>query len=274
MKDELPPLSSAALALIAGDADIAGPPPRVRRQIWRGTTRALATAGVLLPSAAAAKIATVGAKVTIGISAGTKAIIAIAISATVAGTTAGVMMQRRASVARVAAAHVSTATQNGRAPTPQRTPDVAIAPPLPPLPPVAAVPEVIAEPTPVAPARVPVVAATVDRPRVTTARTAGGRMPGAQSAGAERTAGERHLLDDALAALGRRDFAAARQNLDRHTSAFPGGRLAEERDALLVFVFAAQGDGTAARFQAAHFRARYPGSVFQRGVAAALADLP
>lgn len=84
---------------------------------------------------------------------------------------------------------------------------------------------------------------------------------------------ERALVERARAALGRRDSLSALEALAEHGRTFADGKLAEEREALLVQALAANGRADDARRKAAAFRARYPQSVFGTRVDATIREL-
>jgi hypothetical protein len=87
-------------------------------------------------------------------------------------------------------------------------------------------------------------------------------------------AAERALLDVARSAFGREDGDAALAALARHEKLYPGGQLAEEREALAVRALVLVERGDQARARAARFRKRYPSSVMLPAVEAALGTLP
>lgn len=95
-------------------------------------------------------------------------------------------------------------------------------------------------------------------------------MPPSDTPDVQLTA-ERALIDRARSALLRRDGAAALSALDAHAAAHPDGRLAEEREALVVQALAAAGRLAAAQERAARFAAKYPSSVLLPAVQAAVA---
>ncbi len=74
-------------------------------------------------------------------------------------------------------------------------------------------------------------------------------------------AAERRLLDDARAALGRGEGERAIATLSSHSERFPRGRLAEERDALVIQAFARTSRVPEARTRAARFETKYPNSL-------------
>ena len=77
----------------------------------------------------------------------------------------------------------------------------------------------------------------------------------------------------ALAALARHAPADAIAALQRHASRFPDGQLEEEREALWIQALVAAGEGVEARARGDRFRRRFPGSIQQEVVAAALATI-
>jgi hypothetical protein len=85
---------------------------------------------------------------------------------------------------------------------------------------------------------------------------------------------ERGLLDVARSAFGRGDGDAALAALARHEKLYPGGQLAEEREALAVRALVLVDRGDQARARAARFRRRYPSSVMLPAVEAALGTIP
>ncbi len=85
---------------------------------------------------------------------------------------------------------------------------------------------------------------------------------------------ERTLLDQARSALARRDGVSALEALTEHGRKFGGGKLAEEREALLVEALVARGRFADARRNARAFEAKYPHSVFLNRVEQIVSDLP
>lgn len=103
--------------------------------------------------------------------------------------------------------------------------------------------------------------------------TANGRTgTGDEAAGRSRETNslreEALLLQQARAALARRDPSAARAKLDEARARFPDGQLVQERDALEVRVAVASGDGARAASLARAFAERYPESPLRAGVEA------
>ncbi len=87
---------------------------------------------------------------------------------------------------------------------------------------------------------------------------------------AARLAGERTILDDARAAVGRGDGGAALIALEAHRRRYPNGALVEEREALTVMALAKLGRTAEAHKTADAFHERYPASLFLGAVDAAL----
>jgi hypothetical protein len=79
-------------------------------------------------------------------------------------------------------------------------------------------------------------------------------------------AAEQALVDTARRAVGSGDGAAALTSLDRHRAQFPGGLLAEERDALTIKALTLVGRADDARNRARLFHARYPRSLLGAAV--------
>jgi hypothetical protein len=73
---------------------------------------------------------------------------------------------------------------------------------------------------------------------------------------------ERSLLEAARTALLRRDASGTLAMLQKHATRYPNGRLAEERDALIVQALALAGRGDEARARTEAFEKRYPQSLF------------
>jgi hypothetical protein len=87
-------------------------------------------------------------------------------------------------------------------------------------------------------------------------------------------AAERALLEEARMAMARGSAPEAIAALRRHETAFPRGRLAEERDAMLVQALARAGLGGEAEGRAKAFRERFPGSLFMPVVDGAVKARP
>lgn len=85
---------------------------------------------------------------------------------------------------------------------------------------------------------------------------------------------ERTLVERGRAAVARRDGLSALEALTAHERAFPDGKLAEERDALLVQALVLAGRGADARRHAREFTERHPGSIFTRRIEETLRELP
>jgi hypothetical protein len=74
-------------------------------------------------------------------------------------------------------------------------------------------------------------------------------------------AAEQALLDPARAELARGDGSGALARLELHERRFPGGALAQEREAMTIRALVLTGDRERARSRASTFRARYPDSL-------------
>jgi hypothetical protein len=74
-------------------------------------------------------------------------------------------------------------------------------------------------------------------------------------------AAEQALLDPARAELARGDGSGALARLELHERRFPGGALAQEREAMTIRALVLTGDRDRARSRASTFRARYPDSL-------------
>ena len=85
---------------------------------------------------------------------------------------------------------------------------------------------------------------------------------------------ERALLDEARRAIGAGDFKACLTQLTKHGRAFPGGKLAEEREALTINALVGVGRYAEARQKADRFARRYPHSFLAPSVEAAIAAIP
>jgi hypothetical protein len=83
---------------------------------------------------------------------------------------------------------------------------------------------------------------------------------------------EEQLLVDARDALARGDGDVALKKLQQDASAYPHGRLVEERRALTVVAFAQKGDKARAASAARAFEHEYPQSLFLETVRAAVAE--
>ena len=84
---------------------------------------------------------------------------------------------------------------------------------------------------------------------------------------------EQALLDPARASLAHGDGVGALARLALHERRFPGGALAQEREAMTIRALAMTGDRDRARTRAEAFRSRYPGSLLWPMIAASL-DAP
>jgi hypothetical protein len=99
-------------------------------------------------------------------------------------------------------------------------------------------------------------------PGQTKARPSGGTRSVSK---AEAT--ELPVLQPALEAVARNDFAAALAAISMHQRRFPSGQLAEEREALRVRALVGLGLMAEARSAEAAFRERFPHSAVRRQVA-------
>jgi hypothetical protein len=106
--------------------------------------------------------------------------------------------------------------------------------------------------------------------RAPTAVASGAAAPAVAQEHDDQLAAERALLALSKTAIGRRDYAAALDNLDRHTREFPRGQLAEEREALAIQALQGLGRASEARARATRFKATYPRSMLMPIIDAAL----
>ena len=97
----------------------------------------------------------------------------------------------------------------------------------------------------------------VQKPKATAKRQRLAGSPGAR----ESYAAELELLQRAQAAYAGRDFLGALVVISEHSRRFPGGRLAEEREALRVRSLTGSGHSDEARLAAEAFGERFPRSV-------------
>jgi hypothetical protein len=86
-------------------------------------------------------------------------------------------------------------------------------------------------------------------------------------------AAEQALLDPARAELARGDGIGALARLELHERRFPGGALAQEREAMTIRALVLTGDRDRARARASTFRAHYPDSLLWPMIQATLATL-
>jgi len=126
---------------------------------------------------------------------------------------------------------------------------------------------------PAAPAPVPTVSAAF-APVLSPASLAAQAPPSAPATPGDSLAAERALLDIARSAFGRGEGDEALVALARHEKLFPGGQLAEEREALAVRSLVLGEHVSEARARGARFRRRYPTSVMLPAVEASLGTLP
>jgi TolA-binding protein len=117
-----------------------------------------------------------------------------------------------------------------------------------------------------------------ERPSIAPPAEAQGRAdePGPAQGDARDTglAAERRLIEDARTSLTRGLSEEALATLRHHARAFPRGRLAEERESLLVQALITKGRYAQARQRAELFERKYPKSLFQPIVEEALRAIP
>lgn len=82
----------------------------------------------------------------------------------------------------------------------------------------------------------------------------------------EQLALERSYVEQARAAMARRDVDAAMEALSQHERRFPNGQLTEERLALKVMALASAGRSIEAKNVAVEFRRRFPAGLFRAAV--------
>jgi hypothetical protein len=85
---------------------------------------------------------------------------------------------------------------------------------------------------------------------------------------------ERALLDVARTAFGKRDPRATIAALEQHRREFPNGKLAEERDALMIEALVEAGRAAEAKQRGAEFKASHPKSILAPAVDDALKGAP
>ena len=86
--------------------------------------------------------------------------------------------------------------------------------------------------------------------------------------------GERLLLDEARAALGRADGAAALRATTTHAQRYPQGLLAEEREAIAIQALLLVPRYDDARQREAAFEHQYPHSMLLQAVRASVQSIP
>ena len=94
------------------------------------------------------------------------------------------------------------------------------------------------------------------------------------TAGDASWAREQALLDTARRNLARGEAEACLSELGKHGRAFPQGKLAEEREALMINAMVSVGKYDEARQKAGAFRMRYPHSFLSPSVDAAILAIP
>lgn len=153
-----------------------------------------------------------------------------------------------------AALHAAFSSSSGP-PVVKVAPSATVAPAISPSPPV-------------------IVEQTIDVQRLPTAGSSepdvATRAPTPSARATSSLARERVLLEAARSALTRDEAATALADLDRHATKFPGGELAEEREAMAVQALVASARVAEARERAAQFSKRYPRSILRPSVEAAL----
>jgi len=103
--------------------------------------------------------------------------------------------------------------------------------------------------------------------------TANETVPPSTQVGSEsRLAEERAIIDVVRGAIARGHTDAAMEAIRRHQQKFPSGQLAEDREALHVIALARAGNLEEARTRADAFRRRYPNSLLNRAINAALPE--
>lgn len=96
-----------------------------------------------------------------------------------------------------------------------------------------------------------------------------GARPSPSSTTANSLGGELPLLYAARAAIERRAYAAAAAHLNEHAMRFPQGKLAEERELLMIQALTGSGQNDAARKRAQEFESNFPRSIFLAAIKAA-----
>ncbi|MDP3235536.1 MAG: hypothetical protein Q8S33_12835 [Myxococcales bacterium] len=189
----------------------------------------------------------------VGASAGTGAV-----GATASGVVAKAVVAKLVVGASVASMAVGGAIGAGvhsavTSPPPPPPPIVRLAPVEPP--PVAvAIAELPPAPPPVVEAVLPVVEPRPAQPSV------------AKLSADEQLALEKSYVEQARAAMARKDVDAALDALAQHERRFPKGQLTEERLALKVMALSSAGRSIEARNVAAEFRRRFPTGLFRAAV--------
>jgi hypothetical protein len=141
--------------------------------------------------------------------------------------------------------------------------------------PMVAAPPSISAPVAPLPAPAPVPAPLASVPTTTDVPSAPVRASAAPSSTVAPTgqgdlARERELLDVARAALARNQAQDAIATLEEHARRWPNGKLAEEREVVLVQALVTAGRLPEARARAARFHQRFPKSFFAGAVDAAV----
>jgi len=231
MSDELEPLDPGSRSLLSA---LPSPPlpPELKARLW---ARVEASALALPPVTTGASGPSVApAAKAVGVGAAGKLVVPAIIGALVAGAGGGIAIDRalRTPEEKVAIRYIDIPRQRE-----------VVTPPAPPA------------PEPVAPVVTP-------PPTV---------MPKPKPAAvAVASAEERNLVELARTALLKREPAGALDAVAQHRRKFAKGQLNEEVDALEVQAFAQAGRADEASAAAKRFRAKYPHSVFEDAVRAAL----
>ncbi|MBK7857030.1 MAG: hypothetical protein IPJ65_00140 [Archangiaceae bacterium] len=256
--DELEPMSDAMSDLLEAERPLDHVPAATRAQLF---TRVTASVAALTAAGAAAGAASsVASSGTTAAAATGKAVIG---GAAGSGTTAAI---GGTLATKVIIAAVAFTVGGGVGATvhavvvPRSPPPAPIVVRVEPQRPVEAAP---VEPAPTVPVPEPVAApGKAPAPQVTPSPL----RPRDGTLEAERT-----LVEQARAALARHESGPALEALAQHEREFPQGQLTEERMALQVLALVEHDERAAAAARAVKFRARYPHSLLQPAVDAALA---
>jgi len=266
-RPRVPGLPADALRLL--DAERGAPLPsravqdRVRARVAASVVAAgaLGTAAAAGAATSAATVKAAGAGV-IGTLAVKTSIVAVVVAA---GVTGGLALRSGSEPAAVV-----TATAESARPGLRRAPAAPAAIASPPV----VTPPPVVEPLPAGdpPVAVPLPAVVIAPPAAAAPSVAPPRRAAAPSRASLED--EHAPIAAALAALGQRQPDRALAALAQHERHFRDGQLAEEREALWIRALAARGDGDEARARAERFRRRFPTSIQDEVIAAALAAIP
>jgi hypothetical protein len=245
---DLQPLDEDLAALLAVEQSRPGPPPGSKERVSQGVQ--LALAGLAAAGARGGGAGATGATPPVDpMSSVARYRMLVAAAFLAGGVTGGVLGVTISRLAPRAEGVSSPSPVDAHAPQPLPTP-TPVPPPEPPShPTVSAQPD----PDPSAP------------PPAAHAKAA---------SSASSIAAERPLLDVARAALLRGEPGEAMRPIELHARRFPNGVLAEEREALAVESLVSLHRYDEARARAATFRTRFPGSLNQGAVDAALRSIP